>query len=75
VKEVWCRVITTERPPYAKNDKTCLMRCDLQLIGYTQGFINSVINSKGSSRLNKEQKPWAPCISHIWRVFQRSSNV
>jgi hypothetical protein len=25
--------------------------------GYLQGFIDSVINSRGSSRLNKEQKP------------------
>jgi hypothetical protein len=32
------------------------LRSDLQLIGYPQGFIDSVINSKGSSRLNKGQK-------------------
>jgi hypothetical protein len=31
------------------------LRSDLQLNGYPQGFIDSVINSKGSSRLNKEQ--------------------
>jgi hypothetical protein len=43
--------------PYAKNDKNCLMRRDLQLNGYPQGFIKSVINSKGNSRLIKEQKP------------------
>jgi hypothetical protein len=30
---------------------------DLQLKGYPQGFLDSVINSMGSSRLNKEQKP------------------
>jgi hypothetical protein len=30
---------------------------DLQLNGYPRGFIDSVINSKGSSRLNKEEKP------------------
>jgi hypothetical protein len=33
------------------------LRSDLQLNGYPQGFIDPVINSKGSSRLNKEQKP------------------
>jgi hypothetical protein len=29
----------------------------LQLNGYPQGFIDSVSNSKGSSRPNKEEKP------------------
>jgi hypothetical protein len=33
------------------------LRCDLQLRGYLQDFTDSVINSKGSSCLNKEQKP------------------
>jgi hypothetical protein len=33
------------------------LRNDLQLNGYPQGFTDSVINSKGSSHLNKEQKP------------------
>jgi hypothetical protein len=33
------------------------LRRDLQLKGYPQGFSDSVINSKGSNRLNKEQKP------------------
>jgi hypothetical protein len=31
--------------------------CDLQLDGYPQGFTDSAINSKGSSRPNKDQKP------------------
>jgi hypothetical protein len=34
-----------------------ILRSDLQVNGYPQGFINSVIYSKGSSHLNKEQKP------------------
>jgi hypothetical protein len=30
----------------------------LQLNGYPQGFVDSVINSKGSSRPNKEKNFW-----------------
>jgi hypothetical protein len=33
------------------------LRSDLQLNGYPQGFIDSIINSKGSGCLNKEEKP------------------
>jgi hypothetical protein len=33
------------------------LRHDLLLNGYPQGFTDSVINAKGISRLNKEQKP------------------
>jgi hypothetical protein len=33
------------------------LKRDLQLNGYPQGFIDSVINSKGSSRPNTEKKP------------------
>jgi hypothetical protein len=33
------------------------LRSDLQLNDYPQGFIDSVIDSKGSGRLNEEQKP------------------
>jgi hypothetical protein len=41
-------------------------RCEVQLNDYPQGFIDSVINSKGSSRLNKEQKPLGSMyISHV----------
>jgi hypothetical protein len=36
------------------------LRCDLQLSGYPQGFIDSVINSKGSSHLKKEEQPLRP---------------
>jgi hypothetical protein len=35
------------------------LRHDLQLSGYPQGFTDSVNNSKGKSRLNKQQKPLA----------------
>jgi hypothetical protein len=42
------------------------LRHDLQLNGYPRGFIDSVINSKGSSRLNKEKKSlWFTYISHM----------
>jgi hypothetical protein len=33
------------------------LRCDLQLNSYSQGFIDSVINSKGTIQPNKEEKP------------------
>jgi hypothetical protein len=33
------------------------LRCELQLNGYPQDFIDSVINSRSSSHLNKEEKP------------------
>jgi hypothetical protein len=33
------------------------LRRDLQLNGHPQDFVDSVINSKGSSRPNKEDKP------------------
>jgi hypothetical protein len=33
------------------------LRRDLHLNGYPKGFIDSVINSKGSSRPNKDEKP------------------
>jgi hypothetical protein len=37
------------------------LRRDIQLNGYPQGAIDSTISSKGSSRMNKEEKR----ISHI----------
>jgi hypothetical protein len=48
---------------------------DLQLNRYPQVFTDSVINSKGSSRPNKEQKPLGSVYMPYARVFQRSSNV
>jgi hypothetical protein len=33
------------------------LRSDLQLHGYPEGFVDSVINSTGSNHLKKEQKP------------------
>jgi hypothetical protein len=46
--------ICQERQDVVKEIRS--LRSDLQLNGYPQGYIDSVINSKGSSRLNKEQK-------------------
>jgi hypothetical protein len=51
-------------------------RQDLQLNGYPQGFIHSVVNSKGSSLLMKEVKHLSSVyVPPIGRVFQRSSDA
>jgi hypothetical protein len=51
---------------------------DHQLSGYPQGFIDSVINSKGSSHLNKEEEPlgsmYIPCVKGISEKFKRIWN-
>jgi hypothetical protein len=66
--------VCQERQDLVKEMST--LRSDLELSGYPQDFNDSVINSKGSSRLNKEQKPLGSVyISHMWRVFLRSSDV
>jgi hypothetical protein len=41
------------------------LRRDLQLNGYPQGFNDSVIRFKGSSRPKKEENIWALCTSHM----------
>jgi hypothetical protein len=50
--------------------ETSSLRSDLQLIRYPQGFIDSAINSKDNSRLNKEQKPlgsvYIPYVKDEW---------
>jgi hypothetical protein len=49
--------------PYAQDRRDLWLKvinliCDLQFSGYSQGFIDSVIRSKGSSRQKKkEEKP------------------
>jgi hypothetical protein len=47
-------------------------------MGITQGLIDSVLNSKGSSRLNKEQKPlgsvYIPCAKVVSERFKRIRN-
>jgi hypothetical protein len=54
------------------------LRRDLQLNGYPQGFIDSVINAKGSSRLNEEQKPlgsvYIPYVKGVSEKFRRIGN-
>jgi hypothetical protein len=54
------------------------MRSDLQLNCYTQSFIDSVIDSNGSSRLNKEQKPlgstYIPYVKNVLEKFKRRGN-
>jgi hypothetical protein len=47
--------ICQERPDLF--DEISSLTRDLQLSGYPQDFTDSVFNSKGSRRLNKEQKP------------------
>jgi hypothetical protein len=55
------------------------LRCDLQLSGYPQGFIDSVIRFKGSSRQKKmEEKPvgtvYRPYVKGISEKFKRIGN-
>jgi hypothetical protein len=51
------------------------LRNDLQLNGYPQGFVDSAINSKGSGRLNEEQKPlgseYIPYVKGVSEKFKR----
>jgi hypothetical protein len=48
--------------------------CDLQFNGYSQGFIDLVINSRCSSHLNKEQKPmgsvYIPYVKGVSEKFK-----
>jgi hypothetical protein len=52
------------------------LRCDLQLNGYPQGFVDSVINSKSNSRPNKEEKPlgsaYMPYVKGVSEKFKRT---
>jgi hypothetical protein len=53
-------------------DEIGSLRHDLQLSGYPQGFIDSVINSKDSSHLNKEEKPLGSlCIPYVKGVSEK----
>jgi hypothetical protein len=49
------------------------LRYDLQLNSYPQDFIDSAINSKGSSHPNKEEEPlgsvYIPCMNSISEKF------
>jgi hypothetical protein len=51
-----------------------ILGSDLQLNVYPQGLTDSVINSKGSSRLNKEQKPlgsvYVPYVKGVSEKFK-----
>jgi hypothetical protein len=53
------------------------LRCDLQLSGYPRSF-DSVINSKGSSHLNKEEKPlcylYIPYVKGVLEKFKCIAN-
>jgi hypothetical protein len=52
------------------------LRRDLQLNGYPQGFINSVLKSKGSSRQKKEDKPLGSvCIPHVKGVSEKFKRI
>jgi hypothetical protein len=55
------------------------LRRDLQLSGYSQGFIDSIIRSKGSSRQKKkEEKPlgtvYIPYVKGISEKFKHIGN-
>jgi hypothetical protein len=54
------------------------LKRDLQLNGYPQGFIDSAINSKGSSQPNTEEKPlgfvYIPYVKGVSKKFKRIGN-
>jgi hypothetical protein len=54
------------------------LKHDLQLSGYPQGFIDSVINSEGSSLSNKDKKPLGsvhiPYVKGFSEKFRRIAN-
>jgi hypothetical protein len=54
------------------------LKRDLQLNGYPQGFIDSVINFKGSSHPNTEEKPlgsvYIPHVKGVSEEFKRIGN-
>jgi hypothetical protein len=54
------------------------LRNDLQLKGYPKGFIGSVINSKGSSHPNKEEKRlgsvYIPYVKGVSEKFECIGN-
>jgi hypothetical protein len=64
--------IRQERQDLVK--ETSSLRSDLQLSSYTKGFIDSVIYSKGNSRLNKKQKPmgsvYIPYVNGVSKKFK-----
>jgi hypothetical protein len=59
-------------------NKISNLRCDLQFNGYPQVFNDSVINFKGSSHPNKEQKPvssvYIPCVKGVSGNLKRIGN-
>jgi hypothetical protein len=59
-------------------NEICSLRRDLQLNGNPHGLIDSVINSKRSSRLNKGQNPqgsaYIPHVKGVSEKFKRTGN-
>jgi hypothetical protein len=54
------------------------LRCERQLSGYPQRFIDLVTNSMGNSHLDKEEKPFGsvyiPYVKHISGKFNHMGN-
>jgi hypothetical protein len=59
-------------------NKISSLRCDLQVNSYSQGFIASVIDSKGSNCPNKEEKPlgsvYIPYVKDVSEKFKHTGN-
>jgi hypothetical protein len=65
IQSIHNRASTICQEPQELFNEISNLKHDLQLSSYPQGFIDSVINSKGSSHLNTEEKPLGSVISHM----------
>jgi hypothetical protein len=78
IQSLYNRASTTSKEGHNLFNEISNLRCDLQLNCYPQNFIDSVINSKGSSRLNKEEKPlgsvYIPYVKGFSEKFKRTGN-
>jgi hypothetical protein len=73
-KEVYFRIFRKELPPYAKIFVLKLVVTDA-ILSYPRVFIDSVLTSKGNSRLRKHVKPLGSVYIPYVEAFLRSSNA
>jgi hypothetical protein len=77
VKRGLIRVFTKELPPYAK---ICVMKLVashtiFSLTAMHKVSLTQLLTRKAAVAWAKGLRLWVLCISHMWRVFERSLNV